>query len=235
MPDTLTAGLNTLKLYNGGSQPHQALLARLRDNVTYDQLLVAFKKGLTAGMPMVTLAGGPNTVMPRQSQEVILNLEPGRYIALSFDNDSQGISDVQHGMFKILTVKGPTRINQINLIHTDAQIDLRDFSFTLPQTMPKSELQVVVNNQGTHPHELALLKLLPGKTPQAAREYLIAPYGAAPFEQTGGSAAIAPGQSTWIKLALQPGNYLAVCQLSDPGNSRSHLEMGMLTSFKVQE
>lgn len=234
MPDTVPPGLVDVKLYNNGAVPHQALLARLKDGVTYDQLLVAFKKGVVAGLPLVEPEGGPNTVIARQGQEVIVNLPQGRYIVLGLETGQQGIPNLQRGMFKIFTVKGPASVDQPGSIQVNSQAVLKEFSFTLPQRLPAGEQMIKVTNEGKQVHELALLKLLPGKTTRDVEDYQRVPSGEPPFEQIGGTAALAPGLTNWMKLDLEAGDYLAVCMLPDAQSGKSHLSLGMYAPFVVE-
>jgi hypothetical protein len=234
MPDTVLPGLLSVKLSNSGFLPHQAMLARLKDGITYDQLLVAFKKGLATGLPMIIPEGGPNTIMAHQSQEVILNLPEGRYIALSFVTDQDGISDLRRGMFKLFSVTGPADTSHLNNIQPSGQITLEDFSFKLPSKLSTGEQLLKVTNQGQQAHEMSLLKLQTGKTMQDARSYLEVPINQAPFEQAGGTTALAPGQSTWLKLDLNASTYLAVCLMPDAQSGKLDITMGMISQFIVE-
>src|SRR2546421_614202 len=84
LPETLPAGLVTITMNNVGTQPHQAILARLNQGVTSDQVLSAAVKSPNDALPLLTSVGGPGSIDPNQSSEVILNLSPGQYVATCF-------------------------------------------------------------------------------------------------------------------------------------------------------
>jgi hypothetical protein len=49
------------------------------------------------------------------------------------------------------------------------------------------------------------------------------------------SAAISQDQTIWIETTLDPGYYIALCFLPDPGSDTPHAFMGMIDSFEVVE
>ena len=57
--------------------------------------------------------------------------------------------------------------------------------------------------------------------------------GAPPFEDAGGLQGIDPGESGWLNLDLQPGNYVALCHIPDPASGKAHEELGMVLPFSV--
>ncbi|MBE3561572.1 MAG: hypothetical protein IMW89_20475 [Ktedonobacteraceae bacterium] len=241
MPETLQAGLVDVKLNNAGSQAHQAQLARLKDGVTYDQLLAALKRGPQAALPMVTLVGGPDIISPGQSQEVALKLSPGSYIALSFVTGQDNIIDVQKGMFKLFTVSQPTpaATGQATTGEptADIQITLKDSTFTMPASIKAAMLTVKVTNQGTQPHALALMKLQPGRSLRDVQHFLQYPSTTAdtpPFDYSGGMAALEPGASAWLILNLAPGNYVAAHDLPALQPGETWPQTNQLMAFSVQ-
>ncbi len=48
-----------------------------------------------------------------------------------------------------------------------------------------------------------------------------------------GSAGITEGQETWLEIDLEPGAYVALCFLPDPGGDMPHAMMGMIDTFEV--
>jgi hypothetical protein len=64
--------------------------------------------------------------------------------------------------------------------------------------------------------------------------FMASPHGVPPFTSIGGFQAINPGQSGWLNLDLEPGNYVAVCYVPDPASGHAHLELGMVMPFSVK-
>ena len=234
MPDTLQTGLVDITLTNQGTQPHQAQLERLNNGVTQAQVLAAFNKGPAELVTLLTSYGGANTVDPGQSQEVILNITQGQYIMLCFVSGPDNIPHFIKGMYKFFTVAGPSNDNEVSQPQVNGQVLLRDFSFVLPASIPAGPLLLQVTNQGSQPHEMTLIRLMPGKTMHDALSFLQKPAGPPPFEDAGGMGALNPGMSGWLKLNLTPGNYVALCFVPDPKTGKPHFALGMITSFSVQ-
>jgi hypothetical protein len=234
MPDTLQTGLVDLTLTNQGTQPHQAQLERLNNGVTQAQVLAAFKKGPGALLPLLSSYGGANTVDRGQGQEVILTLAQGQYVMLCFVSGPDTIPHFIKGMYKFFTVTGPSNANQVSQPQVNGQVRLRDFSIVLPASIPAGPVMLQVTNQGTQPHEMDLLKLMPGKTMQDALAFLQKPAGPPPFGAAGGMGALNPGMSGWVKLNPTSGHYVALCFVPDRTTGTPHFALGMITSFSVQ-
>jgi hypothetical protein len=119
-------------------------------------------------------------------------------------------------------------------LEIEATVKLLDFSFTLPPEI-KAEKQVwKVVNEGQQAHEIDLIKLAKGKTMADVTAFMQAPHGAPPFEDAGGFVAIEPGESGWLHLDLEPGNYVALCYVPDPASGHAHTELGMVMPFIVK-
>ena len=171
---------------------------------------------------------------PGQSQEVILTIAQGQYIMLCFVSGPDNIPHFIKGMYKFFTVNGPSNTDQVSQPQVNGQVMLRDFSIVLPASIPAGPLMLQVTNQGSQPHEMALLKLIPGKTMKDALAFLQQPAGPPPFGDAGGMGALNPGMSGWVKLNLASGHYVALCFVPDPTTGKPHFALGMMTSFAVQ-
>ncbi len=234
IPASIPAGLVDVTMVNQGADDHQAQLARLNDGVTPDQFLTALKKDPGAALPLVKLAGGPNVASPGQSQEVILNLPQGQYVALCFVAGKDNIPHIQKGMIKFFQVTGPSNAGQVSEPTATTQVTLKDFAFVLPSTIAAGPQLLQVTNQGPQPHEMTLFKLAPGKQVQDVVAFLKKPAGPPPMTDAGGIAGLAPRTSGWLKVNLTPGNYVTICFIPDPATGKAHFELGMIGSFSVQ-
>jgi uncharacterized cupredoxin-like copper-binding protein len=236
-PISVPAGYVRVSLVNDGLQPHQDNIVRLSDGVSFDQLMANLKDPKTLGkaMAMVTFYGGPNTIQPGKTQEVILNLIAGNYVSICFVAGQDNIPHYAKGMIKTFTVTpAPPNTTQVAPPAPNGTVLLRDFSFVLPSTLPAGKTVVVqVTNQGSQPHEMALIKLHPGKTMKDAVAFLVHPTGAPPFDDAGGMGALQPNTSAEMELTLQPGSYGTLCFVPDAKTGVPHFMLGMQGSFIV--
>ena len=79
------------------------------------------------------------------------------------------------------------------------------------------------------------MKLAPGKTVEDVKASLQSQSsGSSPTDFVGGAGALAQGSSAWLKMNLEPGNYVAVCFVPDTASGKAHAELGMVTPFSIQ-
>lgn len=236
MPTTLTlhAGLVDLTLINNGTQPHQAQFARLNPGVIRDQIVeqLITKRDQAAAFSLLTFVGGPDTISAGDGQETILNLEPGEYVLLCLVTGSDGLPHIDKGMIHFLTVA--TSQSQEALPKADGEIVIHNHDYVLPESLLQARpLTLQVQNQGTEPHELNIVRLNAGKNLQDILSFFRAPSGRPPFEEFGGMATLAAESSGWLKLDLEPGNYAVLSAIPDPHTGVFQLVQGLLAAFTV--
>jgi uncharacterized cupredoxin-like copper-binding protein len=232
-PAQIEAGLVSITMQNEGQEPHHAQLVRLKDGVTTEQFQAALQQSPEAVMPLVSFAGGPGVIPPGQSQQVDVELKPGHYFLLCLVPDADGIPHLAKGMLAPMEVVAPTAQTSASEPKSDGTVRLLDFSFVLPSEIKAGRHIWKVSNEGEQPHELALIKLADGKTMQDVAAFMQTPSGPPPWVDAGGFQAIDPGESAWVDLDLQPGNYVALCHVPDPTSGKAHEEMGMVLPFSV--
>lgn len=236
MPATLPAGLVDITMSNVGVEPHQASLAQLKQGVTQDQVLAALSKSngsTTTAESLLTYMGGPSIIVANQSQEVILTLSPGQYVAICALRSKDHVSHVAKGMIKFFQVTGLSS-DQTSQPVAQGTVILKEYSFVLPGSLKAGPTLLKVTNEGAVPHQIAFIKRAPGKTTQDITDFFEHRSDTIPFERSGGMSTLSTGQSGWIQLDLQPGNYVALCITYDPATKLSHFKMGMISSFTVQ-
>lgn len=238
MPTTIPARLTVVKLINRGSQPHQASFGRVKSGITVAQVLAAAKQGVSAEPYIESLldfAGGPNAIAPHGQQETILNLTPGHYVALCFVPGPGGMPHYQMGMITPFTVTAASGQAPTGELTADTVVRLVDFGFVIPTGLKKGDLVKVIN-QGTEAHEMAIVQPVSGKTVQDILTWANKPTAAAtaPFLFVGGLAPIAPGSTDWLVLSLNPGQYVALCYVTDPATGKKHLMLGMISPLTIQ-
>ncbi|HZT99364.1 MAG TPA: hypothetical protein VFA10_06870 [Ktedonobacteraceae bacterium] len=232
-PQTVSAGMVDITLVNNGTEPHQDNIVRLHDGVTFAQFQAALlKQGDLGAVELGTFYGGPNAILPGKSQEVILNLPAGHYVSVCFVRGSDNVPHYMKGMLTQFTVVGSPGESQIP--RADGEIVLQNFSYVLPGTLPSGPITLKVTSRGSQTHEVTLVQLAPGKSMQDVIAFLQHPAGPPPFELAGGLAAIAPQESAWLKLNLQPGKYGTLCFVTDPTTGKPHFMLGMIAQFTVQ-
>jgi hypothetical protein len=238
MPQTVPAGLVDITMNNVGNEPHQANLGRLNQGMTHDQVLAAAQKDPMHILPLMTFVGGPNVVNGGQSQEVILNLSPGDYVATCFVlTKDHKATHVTKGMVMFFQVTGPDKSSQVSQPSAQGQVNLKDFQLVLPTPFKAGPVMLKVTNDGPSAHEFNVGKLLPGKKYQDVVDYFHdkrVPGSPPPFEYIGGIATLSSGLSGWVKLNLPPGDYIAFCFTPDPKTGRLHTAMDMETQFTAQ-
>ena len=238
MPATinLRAGLVDIALVNNGTQAHQAQLARLNRSVTPNQVFTEFvtKRDQSAGFALLTLAGGSDIVAPGYGQETILNLPAGDYVLLCLVVGDDGVSHVDKGMIHFFTVKAAT--TQVTPPASDGEVVMRDNGYILPPVIGRAQaLTLRVTNQGSEPHEMNIVRLAPGKSIRDVLAFFRSPSGPPPLEEFGGMAALAPGESGWVRLHLEPGNYALCSLIPDLKTGQPQLTQGMIAPFTVNE
>lgn len=99
----LTAGNHILAVTNGGSQPHELVLARLHPGKSVSDLTTWTEK--MAGPPPGEFLGGVSPIAPGKTNDLVVDLTPGRYALLCFLPDARdGKPHFVHGMEREITI-----------------------------------------------------------------------------------------------------------------------------------
>jgi uncharacterized cupredoxin-like copper-binding protein len=232
-PDTLPAGITTIRLLNHGQEPHHAQLLRLNDGVTFDQFTATLQQEGEGALRLVSGEGGPGAVGPNSEGEVTLDLKPGMYALACFISGPDGVPHLMKGMLKAIQVTEAVDTPAAPAVQ--GTFTMRDFTFDVPDTLPAGPATYEVVNSGPQMHELNVLKLAPGKTAQDVVDWETAPSGPPPFEAAGGMNAFSTGGSGYMTLDLQPGTYVAICNVPDPASGVPHAHLGMIRPFTVTD
>jgi hypothetical protein len=242
----VSAGFTLITLVNNGQEVHHAQLMQLAAGQTVETMQTALEQSPEAIFGLGRFVGGPSAVAPGGQTQVILNLEPGLYVALCFIESPDGVRHLAKGMVRDFQVTGPATPTAAAEPQSAGTVVMEDFAFELqPQIMAGPQVWEVVN-EGPQPHEIALLKLGPGVTTEQALGMLAQPAspeaapaespmvnGPPPFMPVGGTTALAAGMRGWAVLDLAPGEYLAVCFVPDPASGQPHAALGMAAAFTV--
>ena len=232
-PESVEAGLVTLVLENEAETWHHLQLIKLPDDMSMEQFQEAMGQIRPGSPPPDWLheAGGVNPPPPGQLARVTQELEAGEYAVLCFVDMPDMVPHVFKGMIRPLTVT-PATSEVAELAATELTLTLTDYAFGFSEPLTAGTHSIRVRNGADQAHEIALFKLLPGKTMDdvmAWENY----EGPSPMEPVGGVAAIAPGQAVNMNVTLDSGDYVALCFIPDATDGRMHVAHGMVLPFTV--
>jgi uncharacterized cupredoxin-like copper-binding protein len=234
-PDTVNAGWVRVILTNSGQEPHHVQFMRLNDGVSMEQFGEALKQGEGPAMALVSQVGGVGAVAPGGSAQAVLNLPDGEYAILCLiPSATDHAPHFAKGMIKSLTVQ-PANGIAAEEPSADLIVSLVDFAFDLPEIIPAKPVTIKVVNEGPEAHEFNILRLVDGKTFEDVTQYLAAPDGPPPFIPMGGMNGLDVGLSGYIEADLQPGAYVAICNIPSPkAEGHPHFTLGMIRQFTVE-
>jgi len=225
-PDSIAAGVITVRLVDHGKMGHQLSLARLDDSSSLVRVMktLTYDKVHTGG---IRWRGGVESAFPGDSSETILALEPGRYVIVCAYGGENGLSHVSMGMIRSLTVTKVVAANDMRLPTTPVTIRLSDYHVDVTGTLHSGRQLVGVENAGPHRHHLIVQRFSGKATIDDAMKW-DGKSQPAPFEDTsGGAAVLDSGQTSVIVLNLRPGRYELGCVLADDAKSKPHYMLGM--------
>jgi len=229
-PDTVPAGWTTFRLVNEGTYIHHIQVVRLDSGKTPADVEAALKAGGVPPKWLVEL-GGPNPPEPKGESRGTVNLSPGSYMLLCMVHDPDGTQHFTKGMVHPLTVVASTA--QSTEPTADATIALADYNFVITGAIKSGHRTIKVVNNGPQHHEVAIVRLAPGKTMQDVAAFFAKPNGPPPVSFIGGVAGVIPSVNSYMDADFTPGNYVMFCVLSDAKDGKPHVEHGMVKEFKV--
>jgi len=232
-PKSAPAGTITFRMVNDGKQLHHVAIVKLLNGRTAADFTDALKK---PGPPpaWAVAVGGPNAVVPGQTMDATVTLEPGNYALVCFvPSPGEVAPHLMKGMISALTVT-PSSAPSID-VPADVDIRLSDYRFALSKPLAAGQHVIRVTNDAAQPHEVLFVKLPPGVTAAGVAEWVEAGMkGAPPAMPIGGVAPIGKGRSNTISMNLTPGRYGMICLLPDAKDGKAHSTHGMTAQFEVK-
>lgn len=235
-PESLTEGWTRVILTNSGSEPHHVQFLRLNDGVTEEQFNEALMQGEGPALALVKQVGGVGAVYPGGKAQAVLNLPAGNYVILCFiPSPSDGAPHLAKGMVMTLTVEKASSETAAEPT-ADLSVTLKDFMFDMPAELPAGKTVIKVTNEGPEPHEFNILRLEDGKTVGDVQAFLSGEAGGPPpFAPVGGVNGLDVGYTGYAELDLQPGTYVAICNIPSPNaQGAPHFALGMVMEFTVK-
>jgi plastocyanin len=231
-PDRITAGVTRVHLVNNGKELHHAQLIRIEEGKTMEDVARALK---TSGPPpsWVRFVGGPNAVAPGQETHATSVLAPGRYAYLCFIPSGDRVIHAVKGMVRPFEVTAGSS-TAAELPPSDVTIKMVDYDYHLSKPLTRGRHTITVENDGPQPHELALLRLAPGKT---VADFVAwdegGMKGPPPAEPIGGVVVLDKGGRASFTADLTAGDYGLLCFVPDGKDGKLHLVHGMMKTIKV--
>ncbi len=235
-PDTVEAGLTTIRLINGGSEMHHVQLLRLTDGHTFADFENAMKGAKEPAMPAWAVAeGGPNSPGPTGQAEATLDLAAGNYAIICVIPSADGVPHIMKGMARPLTVTGSSTVATTAAApKADIVVKLVDYAFEMPETIAAGRHTIRVENGAAQPHEVFIVQLAPGKTSQDVITYVSKMTGPPPGKPIGGTTVMGKDGVNYITVDLAPGDYGLFCFAPDARDGRSHIAHGMVKQFTIK-
>lgn len=228
---SVPAGLVAIRLVNEGKAIHMLGIARLDSGKT----MADTYKALAGTKPTAWFSelGGPGAVSPGDSVTQYAVLEPGTYSMICWWPDSTGKAHIMSGMMSTLTVTGQSAGAPVEPV-PDIYIRERDYAIATTGAFTAGHHVIRMDNDGPQDHDVAILRVLPGKTDAEVDKWLLKPdMRDAPVEAVSGTVGIARWAHTEFTADLKPGNYLILCMMPDSKDGKPHFMHGMSTRVTV--
>lgn len=239
----LRPGWTRVSFDNTGDEAHQVMFARIKDGVDMADLAAA-GAGDSSGagaIEFVDMIGGVSYIGAGHDTTALVDLPEGIVMAMCYVPDADGVAHALMGMTTMLNVTAdapaPTESPATSDEPVLGTIELSEDGYAFPDTVRPGWYEV--RNTDDALHELSLLRL---DRPVDGEELdeLVAELAAnqvpsVGVEAVGGLGAISSGFGGYLELDLEPGEYLAVDFMPDPGEPRPHMLDGYHGRFSVPE
>jgi uncharacterized cupredoxin-like copper-binding protein len=232
-PDSIAAGVVTVRLVDHGTMAHQVALARLDDTSSLARVMrtLTDDKVHTSGIRWV---GGVESAIPGESSDVTLPLTSGRYIIVCAYASDSGPSHVSRGMIRALVVTPGPAVATPSLPPAPTTIELSDYHFGISAPLHSGKQLVRVVNVGKHHHQLMIGRIVGNATTEQIMSWDGKSLPAPLQDMSGGVSAMDPGQAANIELDLTPGRYELGCIMTDGAGSKPHYLLGMHDEISVR-
>ena len=238
----LKSGWTLLNFNNVGIEAHQVMFARIKDGVDLAELAEAGADDSSGAgaIEFVDMIGGVSYIGAGHDTTALVNLESGTVMAMCYVPDPNGKAHALSGMSTALTVEeadgaAPTTASVPGGDEALGTIELSEDGYLFPERLDEGWYRV--RNTDSALHELSLMELDrpldDDETDTLVRELADNQEPSVELEAVGGMGAISPGFDGYLYLDLDPGEYLAVDFMPDPGVPTPHMVDGYYATFTV--
>ena len=231
-PDSLPAGVATLRLVNRGAESHQLVLMRLDDTTSVERAMRALAND-ESSIPGMHAASGIESAAPGASNETSIVLRAGHYVMICELPSTDHRAHVKKGMLHALTVSSRDAAPDTALPASVATVRLTDYHIELSAPLRPGTRLVRVENDGQYRHHLIVARVLHNATLAEIDEWdgVSKP---APLQTIGGASALDPGYASVTALRVTPGRYILACILNGGPAHKMHYQLGMETETVVR-
>lgn len=234
-PDTIPAGLVTVKLSNAGKEVHQVVFIRIDSGKTMADVEALMKDPNMKVPGWMNFPLGANGIVPGDSGNATATLTAGHYILVCFMPSPDGTPHVAKGMVKPLEVKastGPAAAEPT----ADLTITEKDYTWDISGPITAGTHTFRVENAGPQLHEVQIFMLAPGKSAKDLQAWMTAGMkGEPPARPMGGVVGPMPvaGEHSFFTATLPAGNYVFICFVPDMKDAKPHAMHGMVKAVTV--
>jgi hypothetical protein len=234
-PDTITAGMVTLRLVNQGPELHHVQLLKLDAGHTAAEISEGMKrmKPTDPLPPWAHEVAGPNTPVPGGEQTLTQELAAGSYVILCMIPSPDQVPHVMKGMSKALTVV-PATAATAAAPTSDITVRMTDYAWEVSPAITPGKHMIRLENAADQAHEMFIAQLGPGEKAADLAAWLEKPNGPPPGKPIGGTTAMAKGEVVYLPVDLVPGEYGLYCFIPDAKDGKPHIAHGMMTQFAVK-
>lgn len=233
-PESLPAGLTTLRIVNQGHDLHHIQLIKLSEGKTAPDLSAAMKS-IPGRLPIwAEQVGGPNATVPGEQADAMITLEPGEYVLICVIPDQKGVPHVALGMQKPLRVVPATMPPALEP-HAALTVAMIDYGFALSDPIPAGTHTIKVMNNGQEPHEVVVVQLPPVvSVKDFGAAFAPGAAGPPPGKPIGGITGLERGHHGFFTTHFAPGNYGLICFEPDTSSGAPHFLRGMIMELTVK-
>jgi hypothetical protein len=239
-PDTFEAGLVLVKVTNTGTAPTTFALVDAPDGITVEMISADLLNPIISEFWLESKAPFIHDVMPGGTASAAVILEAGSWIiAVTIGSIEAETGAAIPGAE--MTVTGDVAADAADVIESAATMEFGEYAFVIDGVIPAGPAILKLSNTHTVIHHAVIfgsdrlysdeeahagvMSLMTGASPTADFTMSEAPSFVTP--------ALAGGGTAWVEVNFEPGFYLAICFIADPGEQVPHVMMGMITSFEV--
>jgi hypothetical protein len=234
-PAEVPAGLRHIIYQNNGTQIHESMLVKLPVGMTPDDFVAEVKEGSLFPRGALDYSG-PGLMSPGETVEVWLNVDPGQYILICWNDGHAKSTPVRP--FKV-----GYQIADDNAPREDVVLKLADYKFELDRPLRKGIQVIRVETSGPNMHEADIFRLHPGKTLADVNEWRKHNVGGpAPADAMGGALDSHDiRRVTWLRKNFIPGRYILHCEMPVMTNGEvtnreiTHADLGMVREIEIAE
>lgn len=244
VPESAEAGALLVRVANESEGTATFAIAQLPEGVTVDDLGEELIAENTAAWVADAVVPGALEIEPGDTGEAVYLLDGGDWavaVALFSGEGEEGAGRPLPGA--TLAVTGELSADAADALPSDVVISYGPYAFDFSGPLPAGPQIVKLTNTHEVLHHAVIFRTDRLYTQEEAHAGVMTLFSGTPeaegfaieFPPLVVTPALSGGQSLWIELDLEPGFYLAICFIADPGQDVPHVVFGMVGSFEVAE